>query len=229
MFAPSFHQSFFNFLIAHLITKSRVRKVRLLSSHSITGLLSSSRLTYLKMGPKRIPSSFTSKAVLEGKYIFGASGSKLSATKLPQAESAQSTHLPARPQTTTRTASSASAHPHSKHQQSHHHQKSRAPRNSKARAASSSSNASSTSSAAGGLKKASKAVSNSAARKVQSDNPTVLMCVPKTVAAKVKVIPSKGEGGGKESASKVGGHNSNLRVDSAAPTAMIAPEGVCWW
>ncbi len=40
------------------------------------------------MPAKRIPSSFTSKAITEGEYIAGASGSKLSATKLPASMSA---------------------------------------------------------------------------------------------------------------------------------------------
>lgn len=43
------------------------------------------------MKAKRIPSSFTSKAITEGEYIWGYSGSKLSNTKIPASLSVRAT------------------------------------------------------------------------------------------------------------------------------------------
>ncbi len=110
------------------------------------------------MPPKRIPSSFTSKAITEGEYIAGASGSKLSATKLPVSMSA-----PAGAST------------------------------SKAGRSTSHANA-----------------SKSKVAKVRSDEPTVLLGV---VDMPVPKAPAKGGKGG----------TSIARVDSAAPTALVAP------
>lgn len=64
--------------------------------------------------------------------------------------------------------------------------------------------------------------------KVRSDEPTVLInadTVDAVVkAAMCKAAPSKVGAGGGKAASKVRG-NALSRVDSSAPTAMIAPEG----